>query len=122
MMMLLLLLLAQAPQATKPTIYITPTEDNFEVYIGAAMSKKKVPVTVTKKAENADYVLTTSGVESRAPVFDPAAIHEETPGDLRSGRLLLDRRSRSRRETRSSGPTRSTRDADRRTVSRSLKP
>lgn len=60
---LLLLLVAQAPQATTPTLYITPTGDNFEVYIAAAMSKKKVPVTVTKKAEGADFVLTATGVE-----------------------------------------------------------
>ena len=62
--MLLMLLLSQAPQqVVRPTLYITPTEDNFEVYIAAAMSKKKVPVAVTKNAENADLVLTTSGVE-----------------------------------------------------------
>ncbi len=63
MILLLLLLLAQTPQAVKPTLYITPTEDNFEVYIAAAMSKKKVPVVVTKNPEHADLVLTTSGVE-----------------------------------------------------------
>ena len=61
--LLLLLLLTQATQPAKPTLYITPTEDSFEVYITAAMTKKKVPVTVTKKAENADLVLTTTGVE-----------------------------------------------------------
>ena len=35
----------------------------LEVYIAAAMSKKKVPVVVTKNPEHADLVLTTSGVE-----------------------------------------------------------
>ena len=61
--LMLCLLLVQSPQATKPTLYITPSEDNFEVYLAAAMTKKKVPVTVIKKAEEADLVLTTAGVE-----------------------------------------------------------
>lgn len=60
---MLCLLLTQAPQATKPTLYITPTEDNFEVYLAAAMTRKKVPVTVTKETEQADLVLTMAGVE-----------------------------------------------------------
>jgi hypothetical protein len=65
MMILLvtMLLLAQAPVQETRTLYITPTEDNFEVYIAAAMTKKKVPVTVTKNIEEADFVLTTTGVE-----------------------------------------------------------
>ena len=64
MMMLLVLLLGQVPQqSTFPTLYITPTEDSFEVYIAAAMNKKKVPVVVTKNQEAADLVLTTTGVE-----------------------------------------------------------
>ena len=61
--LLILLIVAQAPQSPKPTLYITPTDDNFEVYIAAAMTKKKVPVTVTKNPEKADLVLTTTGVE-----------------------------------------------------------
>ena len=54
--------LAQAAPAPQ-TLYITPTEDSFEVYVAAAMSKKKVPITVTKNKEAADLVLTTTGVE-----------------------------------------------------------
>jgi hypothetical protein len=64
MTMLLLLLLAQGSQpSTTPTLYISPTEDNFEVYIAAAMSKKRVPIIVTKNPETADLVLTTAAVE-----------------------------------------------------------
>lgn len=64
MTMLLLLMLGQAPPAlATPTLYIAPTPDQFEVYIAAAMSKKGVPVRVTTKAETADLVLQTTGVE-----------------------------------------------------------
>jgi hypothetical protein len=58
-----LLLLAQSPVQEIRTLYVTPTEDSFEVYIAAAMSKKKVPITVTKNKEAADFILTTTGVE-----------------------------------------------------------
>jgi hypothetical protein len=47
----------------RPTIFITPTEDNFEVYLSAAMMKKEVPVTISTKAEGADLVLQASEVE-----------------------------------------------------------
>jgi hypothetical protein len=60
---LLLTLLLVAQPGTQPTIYIAPTEDNFEVFIAAAMTKKKVPVRVTKNPESADFILTTTGVE-----------------------------------------------------------
>jgi len=33
-------------QTNYPSLYITPTEDSFEVYLTAAMHKKQVPVTV----------------------------------------------------------------------------
>lgn len=58
-----LLLFTQAPNQETRTLYVTPTEDNFEVYIAAAMTKKKVPITVTKNKDEADFVLTTTGVE-----------------------------------------------------------
>lgn len=58
-----LLLWGQVPVQETRTLYVTPTEDNFEVYIAAAMTKKKVPVTVTKNKEEADFILTTTGVE-----------------------------------------------------------
>jgi hypothetical protein len=62
-LLLAVLLLAQAPLQESRTLYVTPTEDNFEVYIAAAMTKKKVPITVTKNKDEADFVLTTTGVE-----------------------------------------------------------
>ena len=50
-------------QSAQPTLYITPTPDNFEVYLAAAIVKKKTPVTVVTKQESADYVLQASAVE-----------------------------------------------------------
>jgi hypothetical protein len=44
-------------------LFITPTQDNFEVYLSAAMVKKQVPVTVVTKEENAALVLKASAVE-----------------------------------------------------------
>ena len=49
-------------QTNSPTLYISPTDDGFEVYLTAAMHKKKVPVTVTKNSENATYTLTAAEV------------------------------------------------------------
>lgn len=51
--------LAQQP----PRLFIAPTGDNFEVYLGAAMVKKKVPVIVVTTEEGADLVLKASAVE-----------------------------------------------------------
>jgi hypothetical protein len=47
----------------RPTLYITPTQDNFEVYLSAAMVKKNANVTVVTKEEGANLVLKTSAVE-----------------------------------------------------------
>lgn len=47
----------------RPTIYITPTPDNFETYLSAAIIKKEVPVTVVTKEESASLVLKASAVE-----------------------------------------------------------
>lgn len=52
-----------AAQANYPSLYITPTDDGFEVYLTAAMHKKKVPVTVTKNQDGATYTLTAAEVE-----------------------------------------------------------
>ena len=54
---------APATVQGRPTIFITPTEDNFEVFLSAAMMKKEVPVTITTKAEGAELVLKASAVE-----------------------------------------------------------
>lgn len=52
-----------AAQTNYPTLYITPTDDGFEVYLTAAMHKKNVPVTVTKNPDNAAYTLTAADVQ-----------------------------------------------------------
>ena len=44
----------------RPTIFITPTPDNFEVYVSAAISKKQVPADVTTKEAGAVYILRAS--------------------------------------------------------------
>ena len=62
--LLLLLLLAQAPAPTEaPTLYISPSEDRFDVFVAAAMTRKKVPVQVTTDKDAADLVMLTTGVE-----------------------------------------------------------
>lgn len=60
----LTLLVAALAGAQEPeTVFITPTPDNFEVYLAAAIVKKGVPVTVVTKPELATYVLTASQVD-----------------------------------------------------------
>ena len=54
--------LASAEEA-KPTLYIAPNGDGFDVYLAAAMSKKEVPVTLVDKPENATYTLKAAQVE-----------------------------------------------------------
>lgn len=49
--------------AQTETIYITPTSDGLEVYIAAAIVKKKVPVRVSTVQDNADLTLKASEVE-----------------------------------------------------------
>ena len=61
--LLALATVATIGQTEKPTLYITPTTDNFEVYLSAAMLKKQVPVTVVTKEEGATLVLKASAVE-----------------------------------------------------------
>jgi len=48
--------------SSRPTLFITPTDDNFEVYLSAAMIKKEVPVTVVTKEDSAVLVLKASAV------------------------------------------------------------
>lgn len=55
--------LTASAQQSIPTLYISPTDDGFEVYLTAAMHKKKVPVTVIKNPDNATYTLTAAEVE-----------------------------------------------------------
>jgi hypothetical protein len=55
---------AQPPAAPRGrSIYLTPTEDHFEVYLSAALVKKGVPVSVTTNVSNATYVLKASAVD-----------------------------------------------------------
>jgi len=60
---LVLTLLATSAFAKSPSLYIQPGEDGFEHYVAAAVIKKEVPVTITTKEENADYVLRAAKVE-----------------------------------------------------------
>src|SRR4051812_44432366 len=50
-------------QVNYKTLYITPTQDGFEVYLAAAMTKKQVSVTITTDAAKADYTMKASDVE-----------------------------------------------------------
>src|SRR5258705_1916621 len=55
--------MALSAQTNYKTIYITPTDDGFEVYLAAAMTKKNVPVAVTTDASKANYTMKASEVE-----------------------------------------------------------
>jgi hypothetical protein len=57
-------------QAPVETMFIPATPDGFEVYLAAAMAKKKVPVLVTTKEEGATYILKASEIE----------VHKESTG------------------------------------------
>ena len=46
-----------------PALFITPTADNLEAFLSAAMINKQVPVTVVTKEERAALVLTASVVD-----------------------------------------------------------
>jgi hypothetical protein len=45
-----------------PALFITPTADNLEAFLSAAMTNKQVPVMVVAKEERATLVLTASAV------------------------------------------------------------
>ncbi len=63
LLMLALLAGAVGAQAPRPTLFITPSGDNFDTYLAAAMTKKKVPITLVTREEGADLVLKTTAVE-----------------------------------------------------------
>ena len=50
----LLAAVSQAAAEERPTIYIAPTDDGFEVYISAAIAKENVPVIVVESPEIGD--------------------------------------------------------------------
>ena len=52
-------------QQEKPSLYIPPTGDGFEVYLAAAMVKKEVPVLVLDHEEGATYALKAAKVETK---------------------------------------------------------
>jgi hypothetical protein len=52
-----------APALESPALFITPTADNLEAFLSAAMTNKQVPVTVVTKEERATLVLTASAVD-----------------------------------------------------------
>jgi len=51
---------------TPTTIYIAPTENDFHVYLAAAIAKKHVPVQVSTTAENATYSLKAAAVSEKS--------------------------------------------------------
>ena len=54
--------LVSAQVTEVPALYITPS-DGFEVYLAAAMHKKKVPVRVVLNPDAATHILTTTAIE-----------------------------------------------------------
>jgi hypothetical protein len=65
-LMVFALLLMQAGTVTaqdRPTLFVTPTSDNFETYLAAAIMKKQVPVLIVTRQEGASFVLKASAVE-----------------------------------------------------------
>jgi hypothetical protein len=48
-----------------PALFITPTSDNLEAFLAAAMTNKQVPVTVVTKEERATLVLMASAVNGQ---------------------------------------------------------
>jgi hypothetical protein len=54
---------ASAPES--PALFITPTADNLEAFLSAAMTNKQVPVTVVAREERATLVLTASAANVR---------------------------------------------------------
>jgi uncharacterized protein DUF5658 len=61
----LLLCASVASAQERPTLSITATEDNFEVYLPAEMVKKKVPAVVVTTEDGASLALKASAVETR---------------------------------------------------------
>jgi hypothetical protein len=49
--------------AQTPTIYIEPADDGFEVYVVAAIHKKKVPVALVDTEDKAAFTLKAAKVE-----------------------------------------------------------
>jgi hypothetical protein len=52
-------------QQEMPSLYITPTDDGFHVYLAAAMVKKGVPVSVLDHEDGATYVLKAAKIETK---------------------------------------------------------
>src|SRR5262245_57941737 len=50
-------------QTQRPTVYIQPAEDGFETYLAAAITKKKVPITVMTVPEGVTYTLKATAIE-----------------------------------------------------------
>ncbi len=49
----------------RPSIYIVPTSDNFEVYLAATLVKKGVPVDVVDHEDGATFTLKAAAVETQ---------------------------------------------------------
>src|SRR5262245_25372779 len=56
---------AALAQTERPTIYIAPTDQGFEVHMAAAIAKKGVPADVIDHEEGATYVLRAASIETK---------------------------------------------------------
>lgn len=52
-------------QQSRPSIYIPPSGDGFEVYLAAAMVKKEVPIEVLDHEDGATYTLKAAKIETK---------------------------------------------------------
>lgn len=55
----------QPAPAERPALYVVPPGDGFEVFMAAAVIKKRVPVRVVEKEENATLILRAAPVEEK---------------------------------------------------------
>ncbi|MGI8786804.1 MAG: tetratricopeptide repeat protein [Pyrinomonadaceae bacterium] len=56
--------------ATKPKIFIAPTQDGFGNFISAALLENKVPVQITASEEAADYIIVSSSAKGQNKWYD----------------------------------------------------
>lgn len=52
-------------QQNRPSVYIAPTGDGFDVYLAAAMVKKEVPINVLDHEDGATFTLKAAKVQTK---------------------------------------------------------
>lgn len=62
---IVLLSVSLSAQANYKNLYITPTEEGFEVYVAAAIAKKGVHLDVVTDIEMADFVMKAAPIETK---------------------------------------------------------